>query len=42
MMGTELVPETSVIFNQSTQLIARKDFTDCVTAGICLHKKKKD
>jgi hypothetical protein len=26
MMGTELVPETSVIFNLLTLLIAREDF----------------
>jgi hypothetical protein len=26
MMGTEMVPETSVIFNQLTWLIAREDY----------------
>jgi len=26
IMGTEMVPETSVIHNQLTQLIARDDF----------------
>jgi hypothetical protein len=26
MMGTEMVSETSVIFNQLTRLIAREDF----------------
>jgi hypothetical protein len=26
MMGTDTVPETSVIFNQLTQLIAQEDF----------------
>jgi hypothetical protein len=27
-MGTEMVSETSEIFNEMTQLIARKDFTN--------------
>jgi hypothetical protein len=26
MMGTEMVPETSIIFKQTTWLIAREDF----------------
>jgi hypothetical protein len=28
MMGTEMVPEKSVIFNQLTRLVAREDFID--------------
>jgi hypothetical protein len=28
MMGTETVPETSVIFNQPRRLIVREDFID--------------
>jgi hypothetical protein len=34
MMGTEVVPEASVIFNQLTQLIAREDF---IKAMPCLY-----
>jgi hypothetical protein len=28
MMGTEMVPEATVIFNQLTWLVARKDFNN--------------
>jgi len=28
MMGTEMVPETSAVFNELTWLIAREDFTN--------------
>jgi hypothetical protein len=30
LMGTKVIPETSVMFNQPTQLIARKDLTVCM------------
>jgi len=33
MMGTEMVPETSVIFNQMTELIAREHFIK-----VCCHE----
>jgi hypothetical protein len=36
MMGTELVPETSVIFNQLTRLIAREDFINVMKCSYCL------
>jgi hypothetical protein len=43
MMGTAMVPETSVIFNQLTMLMAREDFIDykipaCSDLWSCLVK----
>jgi hypothetical protein len=31
MMETEMAPEASVIFNQLTQLMSRRDFIDLAT-----------